>query len=156
GHSVPLAERPGFAVLAPTDMVLHSAAHLFDEGEFARGLRDLDDLSQLLRHFGRDPKFFAALVERSAELDLRRPLFYALRYTAAILGVAVPRSIAAADRLNPPGVAVRALMDFLFDRALRPDHPDHRDLFGGAALRLLYIRAHWLRMPPHILIPHLI
>src|SRR6185312_7120650 len=29
------------SVLAPTDMVLHSAAHLFTEGEFGRGLRDL-------------------------------------------------------------------------------------------------------------------
>ncbi|MBV8651910.1 MAG: nucleotidyltransferase family protein, partial [Alphaproteobacteria bacterium] len=46
-----LPERPGFAVLAPEDMLLHSATHLFNEGEFHRGLRDLSDLDLLLRHF---------------------------------------------------------------------------------------------------------
>ncbi len=48
----PIEGRPGFAVLAPEDMVLHSATHLFNEGEFHRGLRDLNDLDLLLRHFG--------------------------------------------------------------------------------------------------------
>ena len=46
-------------------------------------------MNLLLRHFGTDPAFFASLVERAAELDLRRPLFYALRYTARVLGTPI-------------------------------------------------------------------
>jgi hypothetical protein len=43
---------PGLYVLAPCDMVLHSATHLFSEGEYDHGLRDLFDLHRLLCHFG--------------------------------------------------------------------------------------------------------
>jgi hypothetical protein len=81
----PVVGAASLGVLSPPDMILHSATHLLNEGEFDRGLRDLDDLHLLLGHFGSAPGFFTELVERAAELDLRRPLFYALRYTASAL-----------------------------------------------------------------------
>jgi len=40
-------------VLAPADMVLHSATHLFYDGELNHGLRDLVDLDDLLKHSAR-------------------------------------------------------------------------------------------------------
>jgi hypothetical protein len=150
---------PGDAVLrtlAPTDIILHSATHLLNEGKFDRGLRDLDDLNLLLRHFGADPAFWPALVERACALDLRRPLFYALRYAARLLATPVPPEILAAPGLGAPNAALRRLMDLLFDRALRPEHPSCRDALSGPALFMLYLRAHWLLMPPHILLPHLL
>ena len=51
----PLEGTP-FFVLAPTDMVLHSAAHAFHDGELSNSLRDLLDLHDLLSHFGTDPQ----------------------------------------------------------------------------------------------------
>ncbi|MBV9523936.1 MAG: nucleotidyltransferase family protein [Alphaproteobacteria bacterium] len=143
-------------MLAPTDMVLHSATHLLNEGGFGHGLRDLDDLDRLLRHFGRDGGFWPALMNRAAELDLRRPLFYALRYTTRLLGTPMPAAGLARARLDPPNLALRRLMDALFARALRPDHPACRDALSGIALAMLYLRAHHLLMPWHILVPHLI
>jgi hypothetical protein len=47
-------------------------------------------------------------------------------------------------------------MTILLERALRPDHPDSRDGLSALALWLLYVRAHHLKMPAHILIPHLL
>jgi hypothetical protein len=41
----PLDPNESVMVLAPTDMVLHSALHLFHDGEFDSGLRDLVDLT---------------------------------------------------------------------------------------------------------------
>jgi hypothetical protein len=143
-------------MLAPADMILHSATHLLNEGKFDRGLRDLDDINLLLRHFGADPAFWPLLVERACELDLRRPLFYALRYAAALLGTPVPPEIRAAPELAPPNAALRRLMDVLFERALCPGHPSCRDALSSPALFMLYLRAHWLLMPPHILLPHLL
>jgi hypothetical protein len=142
--------------LAPADMILHSAIHLLNEGEYARGLRDLDDVTELLGHFGRDAAFWPVLLDRAVELDLRRPLYYALRYAAALLGAPVPVAISGAVRLRPPGAALRTIMDALFERALRPDHASCRDGFSAAALWLLYVRSHHLRMPPHLLVPHLL
>jgi hypothetical protein len=142
--------------LAPADMILHSAIHLLNEGEYARGLRDLDDVAELLGHFGREAAFWPLLLERAVELDLRRPLYYALRYAAALLGAPVPVAISGAARLRPPGTVLRLVMDALFEHALRPDHASCRDGFSATALWLLYVRSHHLRMPPHLLVPHLL
>lgn len=153
--AVPLAGHRNAFVLAPADMVLHSATHLFYEGEFANGLRDLTDLDALLRHLGAEPAFWDRLGERAGELDLERPLYYALRYVVRGLRTPVPRGFL--DRVEPlgPGPAGRTLMDALFARALRPQHASCDDALGPLARWLLYVRAHRLRMPLRLLLPHL-
>lgn len=154
--ALPLNEAGDLKVLAPTDMVLHSATHLFHEGEFENGLRDIVDLDGLLRHFGAGADFWPRLAERARELDLVRPLFYGLRYTKRLLGTPIPEFMpAAAGKGRPPGV-MPLLMDALFSRALAPQHPSCDDWFSATARWLLYIRSHYLRMPVHLLIPHLI
>ena len=148
---------PGIAnlyVLAPEDMVLHSATHLFHDGELDNGLRDLTDLDALLREFSRQPGFWLRLPARAAELDLLRPLFYALRYTRRILGTPVPATEELQTQGKPPRLLL-ALMDAIFLRALRPDHPSAADAWTPAARKLLYLRSHWLRMPPLLLAWHL-
>jgi hypothetical protein len=35
-------------------------------------------------------------------------------------------------------------------------HPDFSETFTPAGLLYLYLRAHWLRMPLYLLIPHLL
>jgi hypothetical protein len=46
-------------------------------------------------------------------------------------------------------------MDRLAPRALMPQHPDRPDRWSGLARLLLYIRSHWIRMPPWLLAYHL-
>jgi hypothetical protein len=147
----------GFHVLAPCDMVLHSAAHLFSEGEYHHGLRGLFDLHRLLCHFGaHEPGFWTALPRRAVELELGRPLFYALRYCTRLLGTPVPAGTMAAARRASPGRPLLACMDLLFGRALRPPHPDCAGRLDPAVHALLYIRGNWLRMPPLMLSRHLL
>jgi hypothetical protein len=111
----------GLSVLAPCDMVLHSATHLFYEGEYHHGLRDLFDLHRLLCHFGAaEPGFWTTLPARARELELARPLFYALRYCIALLGTPVPAAVVADAGAGRPNAALLVLMDALFMRALRP------------------------------------
>ena len=143
----PLAAHPGLKVLAPADMVLHSAAHLFLNEELSHGLRDLVDLDALLRHFGTDAPFWPSLQARAAELDLEGPLRYALRYSNRMLGTPVPGE-AMSGSVSP-------LMDALFLRALQPGHPTAADGFTPLARWLLYVRAHWMRLPPGRLAYHL-
>jgi hypothetical protein len=151
----PLPGQPGLQVLAPADMVLHSATHLFSEGEFHHGLRDLFDLHRLLLHFGAEPGFWAALPERARELQLERPLFYALRYATRLLGTPVPAEVLEAAGAGRPNPALLALMDALFARALLPPHASCARAFDGAARAALYVRGNWLRMPPLLLSRHL-
>lgn len=151
----PLDGQDGLAMLAPTDMVLHSAVHLFFDGEFDKGLRDLLDIHLLLGEFGAQPGFWEALVPRARVLQLERPLFYALRYAQRLLGTAVPAQVLEeAAPLGPRGPLLW-LMDRLFERALLPEHPSCADAFTGAARFALYVRGNWLRMPPLLLARHL-
>ncbi|MGH6968913.1 MAG: nucleotidyltransferase domain-containing protein, partial [Stellaceae bacterium] len=88
--AVPASNAPGFLVLSPPDMILHAAVHLFDDGEWTNGLRDLDDISRLLRHFASRRDFWPMLAARAAHFRLERPLAYALRYAAVLLDAPVP------------------------------------------------------------------
>jgi len=149
-------ELPGtkLKVLSPPDMVLHSAAHMFQDGELAGSLRDLTDLDDLLRDFGAAEGFWDALASRARLLGLGRPLFYALRFTRSFFATPVPpEAIKAAARSAPPGVVV-SLMDFLVHRALAPT--DGKSPSARLAGLALYIRSHWLRMPPFLLTRHLL
>ena len=46
-------------------------------------------------------------------------------------------------------------MDSLFDEALSPDHIRHRGILATCADWVLDARGHYLRMPLHLLLPHL-
>ncbi|MFN3717073.1 MAG: nucleotidyltransferase family protein [Thiobacillus sp.] len=150
-----LPKWPGLAVLCPEDRILHSATHLFHDGELPHGLRDLTDLDLLLRAASDDSGFWHRLTSRAVELELARSLFYALRYVTHFLDTPVPDS--ALDALQPaaPGASTLRVMDAVFKRALMPDHASCNDAFTPAARVAAYVRAHWLRMPAHLLIPHL-
>jgi hypothetical protein len=39
---------------------------------------------------------------------------------------------------------------------MAPSHPSCDRAFTGMARNLLYLRGHWLRMPPRLLVPHLL
>ena len=149
---VPLPGLPGFATLSPRDMVLHSAVHLLLDGELPHGLRDLLDLDDLLRHFGADPAFWPSLVERALALGLAPLLSLALAQLERLFGSRPPPAAeAAVARLPPP----QATTNRLLAAALRPHHPSCSDASVQRARRLLYLRAHALRMPLAQVLPHL-
>lgn len=146
----------GLRVLAPCDMVLHSITHLLHNDELSHGLRDLSDIDLLLRHFAAQrPDFWAALVERSREMDLARPLHYGLHCARRILGTPVPDDVLVTTARAAPPAPLSTLMDALWWRALRSQHATAAQPLTSAALFLLYVRAHWLRMPPLLLVRHL-
>lgn len=154
--AVTLPELPGLRVLCPTDRVLHSAAHLFLDGEFDAGLRDLFDLRSLIEQSTcTDPQFPAALGNRAAEVGLERPLHYALRYLERLLYQPGLDAVRTHLRMPPPGTLRSVGMDALFRRALRPHHPSCSDAATPVSLWALYVRGHWLRMPTHLLLAHL-
>ena len=141
-------------VLCPADMVLHCGLHLFAE-EFAAGLSGLVDLHELLQHFGRDEEFWNQLVARTRLHRLERILYYMLRYTKVLLGTAIPPRVERAAEAGAPPAHLRLLMDLLFGAVLIPPDPGRRQPGRVIALWLLYVRAHWLRMPLPLLAYHL-
>lgn len=145
-------------VLDDVDMLLHSASHLFHDGELEHGFRSLVDLDALLREFGERQGFWDRLVPRAVELELARPLSYALRYCARLLDTPVPNAVSsqlAQVKGAVPGARQQKWMDALFERALKPHHAAVQDRWTPFALWALYVRGHWLRMPPWLLVIHL-
>jgi len=142
--------------LSQVDIVLHSATHLFHEGEFDNGLRDLTDLDLLLGEFSIDRSFWDKLLNRAREQSLGRPLFYAMRYSSIFLQTKIPDGVLKDMESEAPPKFLVNIMDFLFLRALLPNHVSCSDQWTGLARWILYIRSHLLRMPLYLLIPHLL
>ena len=134
----------GLGILSPADMVVHSAAHLFADGDMAGGLRNLWDIDRLVREFSEAPDFWRRLGERARRHQLEAATSRALRLATRLYGTPVEA------RLAGPTPAV----DALFERRLLA-----RNGWGQETRRLLlfafYVRSHWLRMPPLMLARHL-
>lgn len=155
-NAIAVPEHDRLYVLAPVDMVLHSATHLFHEGTLENGLRDLFDLDSLLRHFGAIPDFWKRLVPRATELGMCRPLYYALRYCLNILNTPAPEEVIDELESGKPAPIISSMMDFCYQRALRPHHGSCNTRGSSLARTALYIRSHWLRMPFPLLAQHLL
>lgn len=128
--AVPLGN--GLSVLAPADMIVHAAVHLFADGDLAGGLRNLWDIRCLLAEFGT-----AGLAEAARRHGVTAAVDRAVRLVGVVFdGV----SMTGWDR---PFVR-RLLARDGWGRATRP------------ATRLaFYARSHALRMPPAMLARHL-
>ncbi|MGZ8163875.1 MAG: nucleotidyltransferase domain-containing protein, partial [Methylobacter sp.] len=148
--------RENIWVLAPEDRVLHSATHLFHEGEWAHGFRDLSDLDLMLKEFSIDDNFWGKLLQRARQLNQQIPLYYALRYTSMIFQTQIPEDILTATEQQSPNNLKQKLMDSLFLRALMPDHESCNDNWTGFARWILFVRSHWLKMPIYLIVPHLV
>ncbi len=147
----------GFQVLAPVDMVLHAMTHLFYSSEMDDALRELVDIDALIRHFAASESgFWSRFVARAGEMDLLRPACYALRYAQRWLDTPVPPAVLqemAGSEAPAPHLAV---MDRLVPHALFPRHPDRPERRSAVARALLLVRLHWIRMPPWLLVRHLL
>jgi hypothetical protein len=131
-------------------MVLHAAAHLFHDGEIAGAIRDLVDLDRLLRHFDSDP-FWIDLVNEAQGLGLQRPGYYALRYARRMFGTPIPAAVLTSFDAFAPPRTIRRFMDQLVEEAVRGASGPT----ASTAAFALYVRSHWLRMPPQLLVRHL-
>ncbi len=156
--AIPVDGYENLYTLCPEDMVLHSATHLFSEGEFELSLRDLIDIDALLRLFPtQNQQFWQRLIGRARNLDLKQPLHYALRYCRELLNTPIPDQAydEARNQAATEGPS-QALTHFLLERGLRPNHSSCHSSLHGLWLWMLYVRSHYLRMPFKLLIPHLL
>ncbi len=147
--------QPAIQVLAPADMVIHAAVHMFQDGELAGAVRDLADIAAMVHQFDGDASFWERLVPRAEALGLQRPLYYALASAVELLGTEVPESVMRTLGPARPIWPLRRLMALLVARALVPQPTLRNDLAASTARLALYIRSHWLRMPPGMLARHL-
>lgn len=151
----PIANSP-FFTLSPEDTVLHRAAHLFFDGDLINGLRELVDINELLSSFGKERAFEQRLVSRARELGLARPLYYAAHFCGELLKSDIPDRIEQSIKASAPAFPIRLFTLSLMRLQLIPADPDHRGVIRRISANLLYLRSHWLKMPPLMLARHLL
>lgn len=149
-----------FRILSPPDMILHCAAHLFQDGELNHCFRDFLDLYGMFRFFGvgTNSIFENDLWVRAGELQLRTPLFYALRYAQKMFQLTVSEPLQDHLRRYDSGfhtVFRHQIMDLLVPLAVIPDPRGRHSVWMHSARSILYIRSHYLRMPMGMLMKHL-
>lgn len=143
-----------FRVLSPVDMVMHSACHLF-YGELQKGLRDLYDLHCLIGEFSVEQGFWDRLLPQAQAHQLEYPVLLALRFARQVFGTVVPEAVADECDRRLGRRWSGALTDHLIDASMYALHPSSDSLWRRLRRQILYARSHWLRMPLHLLIPHL-
>ena len=142
-------------VLGPADMLLHNAVHLFMNDELRGGLRDVVDFRDLFRYFvGAEPGFEQQLLRRAERMGCGRPLYYAVTTAQRLAGLEPSPELVAALCRHAPAHAVARLMQGLIEQALAPRRLGMWQT--ALAKQLLFIRSHWVRMPPLMLVRHLL
>ncbi|MEQ8230203.1 MAG: nucleotidyltransferase family protein [Gammaproteobacteria bacterium] len=132
-------------VLGPADMVIHACVHLFRNGDFSRGLRDLLDIRALLRDFrALDPRFDEEVQARAECLGVSRPCALAFRFLDKYLRDEALSAPPSNLEYALPNSIELATLDFLFRKASLP-----RSLGANPVPRQV---SHWLleRYPPHL------
>ncbi|MDE2429901.1 MAG: nucleotidyltransferase family protein [Burkholderiales bacterium] len=144
-------------VLSPEDMVLHSATHLFHDGEMEHGLRDLVDMDSLISEFSKQEDFWLTLRKRAELLGLTGPLYYALQCRSHFLGISAPEDVLHSIGNQSGSVSLSTKWTLrqliLAIGAILNEHPTFSIQF---AQFMVFVRSHYLRMPMHLLVPHLL
>jgi Uncharacterised nucleotidyltransferase len=132
----------GLYVFSATDMVIHSAAHLFADGELDGGLRNLWDIHCLLTEFS-DETLWSTLKSRAQHHQLWLAVHRAARLAHQLYGKEIPKEWQSWHRQDKWYV-------------LRLTARDNWGRGTRKFIRLIfYIRSHWLRMPPLMIMRHL-
>lgn len=142
-------------VLSPVDMLLHNAVHLFMNDELRGGLRDVVDFRDLFEHFlQQDSGLEQNLLARARELGCGRPLYYAVGSAVRLAGLTPSAGFLREVERAAPANPVARLMAWLIEQALAPERPGMKR--SALANQLLFVRSHWVRMPPGMLVRHLL
>lgn len=142
------------AMLGAAETLLHNAVHLFMNDELRGGLRDVVDFSELFTHYNATvPAFEQTLLTRADDLGCERALYYAVSTARRLLGLATSDRFADGVERAAPNVLIAQSMRRMIDQVLAPSRVGSRR--SALAEWLLFVRSHWIRMPPLMLARHL-
>lgn len=148
-----LPDLPAVRIPRPEHLLIHSIVHLLHEGELHNGLRDLFDIDGLLRTGATEADFWPRTVDAARTLDVAAPVAFGLHLAVHLLDSPIPLPVLTEMR-NAAGPASR-LLTMLYTTAIRPENEAAESPAAMLARFAIYVRAHWLRMPPHLLLRHL-
>jgi hypothetical protein len=145
----------GLHRFSDADIVLHSAAHWIQDGDLNGGLRNLHDIHRLLNEFSQSESFWQQLTSRVDMHELHRALYYAAHMSHKLFGTHIPADVRSRLNRGKPNFLMRRVMIWLIQTRLMELEVGQQSLSFRLAKLLLYVRSHWLRMPPLMTVRHL-
>jgi len=143
-----------FYTLTPEDTVLHRAAHLFYDGDLHNSLRELVDLHELISAYSTQQSFAGCLAARARELDLVTPLYYALHFCRQLLHTKIPKHVVSRLGNEATPTPLRQFVCCLMEQQLLAVEPNQQSWLTKSSGWILFLRSHWLKMPPLLLVRH--
>lgn len=151
-----MVNEAGKKTLSLEDKILHSASHLLLDGEFNHGFRDLHDIYLLIIEYTtKDPIFLCKLQKRALFLGFELIFYYCLKLQQYFFLLPVDERLLAECEEKIGSKYITKIVLRAIIKVLTPDVNNHRSVSFKMASSILFIRSHWLKMPVHILIPHL-
>jgi hypothetical protein len=141
-------------VPSPEDLIVHSLCHLVHEGEVHNALRDMHDIASLVLEHGHGQHFWTRLPEAAIEHDLAEPAALGLALVERFFPGAIRPACFEALGASRWRSAHQKLVA-RYDRAIAPSPTGEIGLSTSLAQQAIYLRSHWLRMPPMMLARHL-
>ena len=155
-RSIPIADSslPWIREPCREDLLIHSLTHLVHEGELGNGLRDLNDVDVMVRTCPDPSEFWPRFCEFAASMQLSAQVALGLTLAQRVFATPVPDGVFKA--LAPGASAPSGWLLRVYLRAL-PGLFDKQPPWTSMLARwVIYVRAHALRMPLHLLVPHLL
>ncbi|MBW8191650.1 nucleotidyltransferase family protein [Neiella marina] len=150
----PLPQLPSAYMLEPSALAFHSIIHLFFESEYNKGIRDLNDIYMLTKHFdGVD--FWQGLIALEGEMGNGDCIYWALYFLRKIYSLSPPTYVLEHFDKCAPNKALAAILGWSFTQVFYQQYPPYRSKLHLVAAAILYWRGHLKRMPLYKLIPHL-
>lgn len=145
----------GCRVFSPAASFLHSVIHLFTNEDSSSGMRDLWDLYLLLSEYA-DDTFWSDLLFLAKESEFIPELLYCLDCLEYYFGECISNEeVETFRQQNQPGAAGHFLSKSIFPLALVAEHPLLMSVRHRLAKHIIYMRGHWIKMPPLVLFKHL-
>ncbi|MFD2165572.1 nucleotidyltransferase family protein [Thalassotalea euphylliae] len=142
--------------LSEEALILHCATHLFHEGEFEKGFRDLSDIASLFEQYLKNHDSLKNVIRLAEQTNLILPLYLAIRYSHKLFNIGFSKTMLETVEAFKPTKVRLSILDRCYCQVLQPFHSSCRTKQYYIASMTLYLRAHLLRMPLRLLIPHLI
>ncbi|WP_274601269.1 nucleotidyltransferase domain-containing protein [Halorhodospira halophila] len=141
---------------APRHLVLHAIVHLFSETDWDRGLRDLYDIHTLIEHYEAQHGvvFWEELLNEAEALQVAWLMEPAIRCCQHRFGTLVPESVERRLHDHAASLPARWVSRRMFHHALN-GRVSATPWVDALARALVFLRGHWLKMPPLLLARHL-
>jgi hypothetical protein len=147
-----IAGTPFYRLCLP-DLIIHACVHVLQDGDLTKGLRTLVDVHRLVCAGALEPNFWDDLLAHCAVHEAGRPVLDTLTLCRHWLNTPVPAEVL--GKLAPKRSWLRqTIWQNLADKRLQD--PDGRSTLGWIARNYFYMRAHWRKMPPFLLMRHLL